>query len=116
MSESKGYGVDSLVHALPSGHLIALAFSSKTPRRSDGPPFGEKSTNIVPGKSSFALITKGCEPSLLSEPVIVMIFPWDRERYGDLIVGWGERGIVRRGRNEENSHSQQLDTITLPLP
>lgn len=55
--------------------LMALAVSSKTPKRFGGPPLGLKSTNIVPGKSSFAMIVNGFDPSRLSEPRRVTIFP-----------------------------------------
>merc|ERR1719174_2407208 len=58
-------------HELPSGHLMASAFSLYTPRRSEGPPLGEKSTNITPGASSFALSTNCFEPSKLSDPMMV---------------------------------------------
>lgn len=55
--------------------LMALAVSSKTPRRFGGPPLGLKSTKIVPGKSSLAMIMNGFDPSKLSEPSSVTIFP-----------------------------------------
>ena len=32
------------------------------------PPFGEKSTKMTPGVSSFAMILNGLDPSALSEP------------------------------------------------
>jgi hypothetical protein len=55
--------------------LIAFAVSSKTPSKFGGPPFGLKSTKIVPGKSSFAIIMNGFDPSKLSDPSSVTIFP-----------------------------------------
>ena len=54
---------------------MLLEVSSKTPSKFGGPPLGLKSTKIVPGKSSFAMIVKGFDPSKLSDPTRVTILP-----------------------------------------
>ena len=54
---------------------MLLVVSSKTPSKLGGPPLGLKSTKMVPGKSSLAMMVKGLEPSRLSEPTRVTILP-----------------------------------------
>ena len=54
---------------------MLLVVSSNTPSKFGGPPLGLKSTKMVPGKSSLAMIVKGFDPSKLSDPTSVTIFP-----------------------------------------
>jgi len=55
-------------------------------------PLGLKSTKMVPGRSSLAMMVKGFDPSALSEPEIVTILPCDRQ--GSCAGGCEGRGTV----------------------